>query len=104
MCVNGSCCTGDSVCNIVQWSATAPLGGAGVMTLKPEKTSPMTVRGVPSNLRQGVDPGAPVMLHDGSVLLALYVSPSPAAPQLPQPSLTPVRIAGLYKKRTSLLH
>eukprot|EP01052_Picozoa_sp_SAG31_P039844 SAG31_NODE_5616_length_2422_cov_20.727938_1_plen_366_part_00 len=75
MCVNGSCCAGDNGCNIVQWSATAPLGATGIMMLRPEKISAMTVRGVPSNLRQGVDPGAPVMLRDGSVLLALYVSP-----------------------------
>jgi hypothetical protein len=68
-CVNASC-TG----KIAQWSAATPQGASGVPALKLQKYLPMTVHGVPSDLQLGVDV-FPVMLRDGSILLAIYVSP-----------------------------
>lgn len=74
-CINASC-TG----KLAQWSAATPPGAAsGVPSLKLQKYLPLTVHGVPSDLQLGVDVH-PVMLQDGSILLAIYVSPPVRAP------------------------
>ena len=60
-CANASCAG-----ELVQWSAR-PGGLKAAKTLRP-----LTVRGVPANLRLAANPGNPLMLHDGSILVALY--------------------------------
>ena len=62
-CVNASC-SGE----IVKWSAIGPQG------LSVEGSQPLTVHGVPSDVRIALDPGNPLMLQDGSILVSLYVS------------------------------
>lgn len=70
-CVNASC-TG----KLALWSA-AP-SAAGIPTLRLQKYLPLTVQGVPADLQLGQNI-LPVMLRGGSILLAMYVSNSPAA-------------------------
>ena len=71
-CVNASC-----IGKLAQWSAATAPGASGVPTLKLQKYLPLTVHGVPSDLKLGADV-LPVMLRDGSILLAIYVrEPAP---------------------------
>eukprot|EP01044_Picomonas_judraskeda_P019534 COSAG03_NODE_4138_length_1669_cov_11.577070_2_plen_261_part_00 len=62
-CANASC-TGD----IIQWQ-----WNSAAAQLTPASVQPLTVHDVPANLRLAVDPGNPLMLKDGSVLVAVYV-------------------------------
>ena len=64
-CVNASCAG-----KIAQWTT---VDASGDPALKLRQYLPLSVRGVPSDLQLGVDV-LPVMLRDGSILLALYVS------------------------------
>jgi len=64
-CVNASCAG-----KIAQWTTA---DASGDPALKLLQYLPLSVRGVPSDLQLGVDV-LPVMLRDGSILLALYVS------------------------------
>ena len=67
-CVNASC-TG----SLTRWSTT-PAGGSAkrVPTFKQVLSEPLTVRGVPADVRQAADGLLPVMLADGSILVAMY--------------------------------
>ncbi len=62
-CVNASC-SGD----VVQWASN----GTGTGDIRPTKYLPLRVDGVSAELRSAVDGERPIMLRDGSVLLATY--------------------------------
>ena len=66
-CVNGSCAG-----SLTRWSASAAHGSAGVPAFKRTLVQPLAVNGVPADVREAADGLLPIMLNDGSVLVALY--------------------------------
>lgn len=63
-----SSCTG----SLTHWSSTPPGPSAGDLTFEKVRSQPLVVSGVPVDLREAADGLLPVMLTDGSILMALY--------------------------------